>query len=239
MSSQSDSDLRKEAADWLFNFPRLLDLYQHSDKRNPKNYFNVDFSMPLGNEESRLTRLDLASWKILRDKAAPLVSIDDSLRQHQFLWNVLDEASGYVFLADQGYERIEFIEPDKSKKGGKQSPDLVGYKNGSTAILEVKTINESRDNLAPDAPWRTEAVVVRPELSEEFKRKVIATIEGKGEAKDQLQSYPHPTDRKIVLLVVRFDYGQKTGGHLYMELESFIASQNMKHGIEVYHQVAL
>ena len=77
---------------------------------------------------------------------------------------------------------------------------------------------------------------MRPDLSEEFKRKVITTIE---QAKSQLQSYPHSTDRKIVHLVIRFDYGQKTGGHLYVDLDSFIASQTMKDGVEVYHQITL
>lgn len=236
MNNQSDSNLRKEAADWLFSFPRLLDLYQRSDKSNPRNYFNVEFPLPLSKDEERFARLDSKSWIVLRDKAVPYVSLDDPLRQYQQLWNTLDEARGYVFLADQGYERIEFIEPSKSKKGGQQSPDLVGYKTGSTAILEVKTINESCDNLATDAFWRSKMVIVRPDLSEEFKRKIIATIES---AKTQLESYPHPTDRKIALLVICFDYGQKTGGHLYEELDNFIASQTPNDSVEVYHQARL
>jgi hypothetical protein len=237
MNSQSDNNPRKDAGDWLLpNFPRLRDLYDHSDRENPKNYFNVEFPLPLMPDEQRFGKLDSASWKVLRDKAVPYVSIDDPLRNYQQLWSTLDEARGYVFLADQGYERIEFIEPDKSKKGGKQSPDLIGYKTNSTAILEVKTINESCDNLAGDALWRREAVLVRPDLSEEFKRKVITTIE---QAKGQLQSYSRQTDRKIVLLVVRFDYGQKTAGHLYAELNGFILSLAMNDGVGVYHQPTL
>jgi hypothetical protein len=236
MNSQSDSNLRKEAADWLFNFPRLLDLYQHSDKSNPRNYFNVEFPLPLSKEEEQFARLDSESWKTLRNKALPYVSLDDPLRNYQQLWSTLDEARGYVFLADQGYEQIEFIEPDKRKKGGQQSPDLVGYKVGSTAILEVKTVNESNENLDPNAAWRHEAIQVRSDLSPEFKGKLVSTI---GQARNQLNSYPHPSNRKIVLLVVRLDDGEKTGGHLYNELGSFIASQPVQNGVEVYHQATL
>jgi hypothetical protein len=237
MNGQSDSDRQQGAATWLLpNFPRLLDLYEHSDKSNPNNYFHVEFPLPLGEEEKRLARLDLASWKILRDKTMPFVSADDPLRSYQQLWNMLDEARGYVFLADQGYNRIEFIEIDKSKKGGKRTPDLIGFKIGSSALLEVKTINESGDNLSPNAPWRKEAVVVPQQLSEEFKRKAISTIE---QATGQLLSFPGQTDRKIVLLVVRFNFGQKTAGHLYAELESFISSITPDSGIEIYHQPTL
>jgi hypothetical protein len=237
MNSQPDSELRKEAGGWLsLRFPRLLDLYEHSDRENPKNYFNVEFPLPLSEEEKRLARLDSESWKILREKAVPYVSVDDSVRRYQQLWNILDEARGYVFLADQGYERIAFIKPDKGKKGGKRSPDLIGYKTGSTAVLEVKTINESCENLAATALWRTEAVTVRPDLAEEFKRKVIATVK---QATCQLKSYPHQTNRKIVLLVIRFDYGQKTGGHLYAELSNFVAAQSADSEVEVHQQAAL
>jgi len=237
MNDQSGSDQRKEAGGWLLpHFPRLRDLFEHSDRRNPKNYFNAEFPLPFMEDERRFARLHAASWRVLRDKAAPYVSIDDRLRNYQQLWSALDEARGYVFLADQGYDRIEFIEAEKSKKGSKQSPDLIGYKADSTAILEVKTINESRDNLAADAPWRTETVVVLSDLSEEFRRKIIATIE---QAKSQLDSYPRQVNRKIVLLVIRFDHGQKTGGQLYLELESFISSLGLQGGIEVYHQPTL
>lgn len=237
MNGESDSGGQRDAVIWLFpNFPRLLDLYEQSERNNPANYFNVEFPLPLSEEEKRLQKLDLPSWKILRDKAAPYVSIDNPLRHYQQLWSVLDEARGYVFLADDGYERIEFIEPDKSKKGGKQSPDLIGFKANSAAILEVKTINESNDNLAPNAPWRNEAVTVPHHLSEAFKRKVITTLE---QASGQLLSFPRQVNRKIVLLIVRFDYGLKTSGDLYKELDQFIKSLTPDAGVEVYHQPTL
>ena len=236
MNGQSDSDQRKDAGAWLLpHFPRLRDLFEHSDRENPKNYFNVEFPLPLIEDERRFAKLDPASWEVLRDKAVPYVSIDDPQRNYQQLWNTLDEARGYIFLAEQGYDRIEFIKPGKNKKGGKRLPDLIGYKTGSSVVLEVKTINESRDNLAEGALWRNEAVTVPQNLSEAFTRKIITTIE---DAKTQLESYPHPTERKIVFLVIRFDHGQKTGWHLYSELNNFIVART-KDGIEVFHEPLL
>ncbi|MGB7767526.1 MAG: hypothetical protein WBN22_01565 [Verrucomicrobiia bacterium] len=231
----------KEAEEWLSNFPRLFDLYQQSNKADPKNYFNFKELFPWASAafsdiEKKLAELDTESWKKLLEKALPYVVVDDPLRGYQQLFSALDEARGYIFLVGQGYERIEFIKPNSVKQGIGQSPDLLATKVGSTAILEVKTINESDANLAPNASWRNEAVMVRPNLSEEFKRKVVSTIE---QARKQLNSYPPPSERKIVFLVVRFDFGLKTGGHLYVELENFIASQPLIDGIEVYHQATL
>jgi hypothetical protein len=242
MNASSISE--KEAEEWLSNFPRLFDLYQRSEKKNPKNYFNFEELFPIAflgsgayaDIEKVLARLDSAAWEKLRKKALPYVTANDPLRSYQQLFSTLNEARGYVFLADQGYERIEFIEPRPHKTDKPESPDLVARKSESTAILEVKTINESDDCLKPSAPWRHGAVMVPPSLSEKFEDKIDSTIQ---KARSQLNSYPLRTDRKIVLLVSHFDHGQKTGEHLYLELERFIASRNMKDGIEVYHQAIL
>lgn len=239
MNAWSSSE--KERERWLSNFSRLFDLYQRSKKDNPKNYFNFEEFFHIAflgapayaQIESFLQRLGPKAWEKLRCKALPYLTVDHPTRGYEQLFSALDEARGYALLADQGYERIEFIEADKSKRGGKQLPDLIGFKRGSAAILEVKTINESDNNLAADAAWRKEAVVVPPHLSEEFKRKAVATIE---QVKSQLLSYPRQVDRKIVLLVVRFDYGQKTAGHLYAELDDFISTLTPEAGIEVFHQ---
>jgi hypothetical protein len=242
MNGKSDSAQLKEAEDWLFSVsPRLFDLYQRSEKSHPKNYFDFKTLFPWASKsfartEEILARLDLESWGKLCEKALPYVTVDDLLRRYQQLWNTLDEARGWVLLAYQGYEQIRFIEPKRNKKGYPQSPDLTATKDGSSAILEVKTINESNECLGPDAAWRHGAITVRPNLAEEFKGKLVSTIE---QARIQLNSHPLPSDRKIVLLVVRLDYGQKTGGHLYEELGEFISSQPIKEGVEIYHQVTL
>jgi hypothetical protein len=242
MNGPLDSVQLKEAEEWLAsNFPRLFDLYQRSDKNSPSNYFDFRELFPFASAafaeaEKVLSVLDFRSWEKLREKALPYIAIDNSLRRYQQLWSALDEARGYVFLANQGYQQIKFIDPNASKKGGLQSPDLFAIEGGSTAILEVKTVNESNENLSPNARWRHEAVSVRADLSPKFKGKLLSAIE---QARSQLNSFPHSSDRKILLLVVRFDYGQKTGGHLYEELDHFIAAQSSKDGAEVYHQAAL
>ena len=239
MNGPSDNvQLMKDEDLFSSIFPRLFELYQRSNKTDPKNYFNFRELYPCAfvDTEKTLARLDAESWKMLLGKALPYVAVDDPIRGYQQLWSALDEARGYDYLADHGYERIEFIETKQTKKGGPQSPDLVATKGDSTAILEVKTVNESSENLSPNAPWRHGAITVRPDLAPEFKGKLVSTIE---RARIQLNSFPDLTDRKIVLPVVRFDHGQKTGGHLYEELEDFIASRSMEKGLEVYHQITL
>lgn len=238
MNSLSISE--REAEEWLANFPRLFDLYQRSKKDDPKNYFNFEELIPwsasnFAEIEKTLSRLDTESWGKLCAKALSYISADDSLRRYQQLFDHLNEAKGYVFLADQGFTRIEFIEPKKSKKDTPPSPDLFARKADSTALLEVKTINESQDNLSPSAPWRNEAVIVRRNLSEEFKGKIKSTIV---QARSQLDSYPQSADRKIVFLIIRFDHGQKTAWHLYSELKDFVAAQT-RDGIEVYYEPQL
>lgn len=230
----------KEAEQWLSNFPKLFDLYQRSKKDDPKNYFNFKELIPwsasnFAEIEKTLSRLDSESWERLCAKARSYISADDSLRRYQQLFDYLNEAKGYVFLADQGFTQMEFIEPKKSKKETSQSPDLFARKADSTALLEVKTINESQDNLRPSAPWRNEAVTVGRNLSEEFKGKIISTIV---QARSQLDNYPQLAARKIVFLIVRFNHGQKTAWHLYPELKDFIAAQT-RDGVEVYHEPQL
>ena len=237
---KSSSISEKEAEEWLSHFPKLFDLYQQSKKDDPNNYFNFDELIPwsapnFAEIEKTLSRLDTESWKRLRTKALSYVSADDPHRRYQQLFDHLNEAKGYVFLADQGFAQIEFIEPKKNKKGASQSPDLFATKADSAALLEVKTINESKENLSPSALWRNEAVTVRQNLSDEFKNKIIATIE---QARSQLDGYSRPAGRKIVFLIVRFDHGQKTAWHLYSELKDFVASQT-KDGVEVYHETQL
>jgi hypothetical protein len=231
---------KEEAEEWLSKFSRIFDLYQCSKVDDPKNYFNFEELIPwsaanFAEIEKTLTRLDVKSWEKLRAKTLSFITADHSLRRYQQVFNHLNEARGYVFLADQGYTQIEFIVPEQNKKGALQSPDLFATKTDSTAILEVKTVNESDENLNPNASWRNEAVTVRQNLSPEFKGKLNSTIE---QARGQLNSYPHSSDRKIVFLIVRFDHGQKTAWHLYSELKEFITAKT-KEGVEVYYEPQL
>jgi hypothetical protein len=226
---------KDEAEKWLANYPRLFDLYQRSKKDDLNNYFNFEELIPwaaanFAEIEKILSKLDAKSWEKLRTKALSFVATDHPLRRYEQLFNHLNEARGYVFLTDQGYTQIDFIEPKQNKKGAPQSPDLFAIKAGSSVVLEVKTVNESDENLSPDASWRNEAVTVRRNLSSEFKDKIISTI---GQALCQLNSYP--SDRKIAFLIIRFDHGQKTAWHLYAELKDFIATQT-KDGIEIYYE---
>ena len=235
MNGSSGSIQLKEGEKWLSNFPRLFDLYQRSQKGNPRNYFNFKELFPIvyvGSEayadiETVLAKLDEMSWERLSKKALSCITADDPLRRYHQLFNALNEARGYVYLASEGYEQIEFIE-DQSRK----SPDLLAHKANSLAILEVKTVNQSDEDLAEESLRGGEAIVVEPKLSDRFKSRILRSIR---DAREQLDTYPNATDKKIVFLFVHMKSTQRTCGESYAELKSVIDDQNTD-GIEVIHQ---
>ena len=85
----------KEAEEWLSNFPRLFDLYQRSEKNDPKNYFNFEDLFPIAfmgsaayaDIEKVLARLDALAWGKLRKKALPYATTAYPLRSYQRLFN--------------------------------------------------------------------------------------------------------------------------------------------------------
>ena len=97
----------KEAEEWLSNFPRLLDLYQQSKKEHPQNYFNFEKLFPIAflgsaayaDLENALAKLDAAAWEKLCKKTLSYITKDSSLRGYHQLFNGLNEARGYVYLA--------------------------------------------------------------------------------------------------------------------------------------------
>src|SRR6266581_2423326 len=108
---------------WPQQFPRLNDLYERSERSNPDNYFNQlarpSLALVIGGElweqffgwvEQRFARLDPDAWEQLAAKALPEVCRKDARRGWSQLWNYLNEALGYVLLADRGYAKIRFVD---------------------------------------------------------------------------------------------------------------------------------
>jgi len=238
MNSQSDSDLNKEAEDWFAsNFPRLFELYQRSNKDDPKNYFNFKelFTIAyLGAQafqeiEQVLSRLDSTAWEKLSKKALAGVTADDPCRRYHQLFNLLNEARGYSHLLAEGYTHIEFIEDLTGK-----SPDLFAKKDDSTAILEVKTVNQSDADIKNESLRKNEAIQVDPKLSEKFKTRIKRNIR---DAREQLERYQNSANRKIVFLFIFMESSQRTCGESYAELKTFIADQNTK-DLEIFFQAS-
>ncbi|MDB6028302.1 MAG: hypothetical protein JWM68_4525 [Verrucomicrobiales bacterium] len=229
----------KEALDWLSsNFPRLFDLYQRSNRGDQNNYFNFNDLFPIAyiaagafaEIERMLTKLDRESWEKLREKALPYIVKNSPRRGYHQLFNVLNEARGYVWLTDQGYSEVTFLE-DRTGK----SPDLLANNCGSTAILEVKCVNQSDDDINQQVIQEHKTIKVEPKLSENFKTRILRSIR---DAREQLDAYQLFADRKIVFLVVRLEFSQTTCGESYIELGRFISAQSTN-GAEVFHQPTL
>ena len=236
MNDQSDSDLRKEAEDWLAsNFPKLFDLYQQSNKDHPKNYFNFKELFPIGylgapayrEIEQILSRLDSVAWGRLSKKAIACVTADNPTRRYNQLFEAFNEARGYTYLLDDGYAKIEFIE-DRTGR----SPDLLAKKVGSTALLEVKTLNQSDADIRNESLRKNEAIEVGPILSDKFKTRIKRSIRG---ARMQFERCRHLAGRKIVFLFIEMEASQRTCGESYAQLKSFIANQHTE-GLEVVGQ---
>jgi hypothetical protein len=238
MNGPSDSIQGKEAEDWLLsNFPRLFDLCQRSNKDDPKNYFNFKELLPiayLGAQayweiEQVLSRLDSTAWEKLSKKALAGVTADDPTRRYHQLFNALNEARGYAYLEDEGYNAIGFIEDLTGK-----SPDLRAKKNSSIAILEVKTVNQSDEDIKNESLHKNEAIKVSPMLSEKFKARIKRNIR---DAQEQLKRYQASATRRVIFLFIHMESSQRTCGESYADLKTFIAGQTTK-DLEIVYQAS-
>jgi len=221
--------------------PRLYDLYDRSDKKHPDNYFTnfsarraeILFEKIFKPWEETLGRLDPKAWEQLVTKTLPYVTKKCLRREYTQLFDHLNEARGYVLLADRGYGEISFIDCKyQQKKKQTESPDLLGKSQNSTAILEVKTLNVSEKELDWKECDRFQTRTVTG-LSVEFGKKLCSTI---AKAKEQLDMYPKSVDKKIVLLLIRFDMDNILEAHNYTALKNLIKT-NQIDGLEIVHDV--
>ena len=218
--------------------PRLYDLYDRSDKTHPDNYFanfparraEILFEKIFKQWEETLRALDPKAWEQLTEKTLDSGTKKHPRRQYAQLFDFLNEARGYALLVDRGYDQISFIDCKCRQK--KKSPDLLGESQNSTAILEVKTIDISDKEL----DWRerdqfqTRTVIG---LSDKFREKVCSTID---HARKQLDAYSKSVDKKIVLLLVRFDMDNILEARNYSALQNLIATNQIS-GLEIVHEV--
>ena len=228
-----------QAESWCSaHLPRLFDLYQRSEKAHPENYFTKilpNFAQDLWQRtyearEEVLQQLDSKAWEQLVEKALPFVTARDAFRGWYQLINHLDEARGWVFLKERGFQQIDFIQNQNVK-----TPDLVATRGSTTAILEVKSVNQSEVDVNRLAARPAQASDVCHGLSEKLRHRVLRSIR---EAREQLEAYPYGANEKIALLVVRFDSDHLFVAQNYEELGQLISSQQIP-GIEIVHQNAL
>jgi hypothetical protein len=225
-------------------FPKFYELYQLSEQSHPDNFFTNAFQRQFAHEpqlaemsywplEKALERLDKEAWLQLVGKAMPWIIQKHPARQWSQLFNHFYEAFGYEWLAENGYTNIKFVE--RSDKRAQRTPELIGKSKTSTAILEVKTINRSDDEIRRLGVFPAPVINLGQSLSEGFKNKFL---EDTRNAKAQLEKFDEPTDKKIVLIVIRPDCEFWLRGEIYGEIEKLAEAQRTSDfEVVLYHLV--
>jgi hypothetical protein len=141
---------------WLNRFQRLNELHQRIEScLNPLGSYirrgetNPQYQADATKLEGILIQLDSDAWEQLVNKVLPETCNKDKNYGWRQFWNLLNEAYGYALLKSRGCAKIEFIpEPKPTKKGKTEKfADLRGNSPTSLAILDVKTINLSDDEI--------------------------------------------------------------------------------------------
>jgi hypothetical protein len=228
---------------WRNEFARFYELYELSDQSHPDNYFSKVFQqkfvyyregtrMSFGPLEKALDQLDAEAWKQLKGKALPLVTQKNPRREWSQLFNHLYEAFGYEWLAKEGYTDIQFVA--RRDKQSERTPELFGKSSTSKAILEVKTINRSEQEIDRLEMFPRPVLDLTQGLSDGFKNKFLDDIKN---AREQLEKFDVPTDRKIVLVIIRPDFEFWCNDKIYKEIDE-MASKLCAPGFEVtVHQL--
>lgn len=149
--------------------------------------------------ENELSALDDMSWSLLKAEAKPLCVKSDERRGWNQLFEKLNEAKGYCFLKEMGCTNISFI--PRETKSDIETPDLVGWKNTSQILCEVKTINISDDLVS--ARINKSGMYAQNTLTAGLTNKLESTI---NKAVSQLNSYSRlPDTKKYMFLVITYD----------------------------------
>jgi hypothetical protein len=172
--------------------------------------------------EARLARLDEVAFNYLVKKAAPFVTKKNKHGSWRPLIDTLNEAFGYIYLLELGYDRIEFISTHANK-----TPDFWGLGPAGSVVLEVKTIGRS-DVDRQNAGEVTEGL---HELPVGFTTKLRSTYL---DACEQLTSYK-PDDlgiRRICYFVIDVDLSCALHCNNRISLENYLTGLTSE-GIEI------
>ncbi len=175
----------------------------------------------LADYERDLSLLNGDAWRVLKTSAAKRL-IRNKKKDWEPLFDLLNEAKGYAYLAALGCANIQAIPPSYDYK----TPDLKADLNGGLVLCEVKTLNMSDD----ERTVRAEDGSNRSSLSDEFLAgKLTWTLRA---AKAQLDAFPLPA-RKIIYLVFNPDESLDEYADDYtQQLEAFLKAFP-RGGIEV------
>lgn len=149
--------------------------------------------------ERDLQSLEESAWNFLKSELTPLLSVRDTARGWQALFDMMNLAKAYRHLKTARHEKIEFI--PRSIIKGQQTPDLRSQLDSANVLCEVKTINISE----VEAERRVSGGVGTTAfaMGEGFFRKLESDLT---QAKKQMLAFdPRPTTKKVVYVIVNFD----------------------------------
>jgi len=202
---------------WAITFPRLYELYCE-DPANSDNHFNhpnvqqalqrIPPDQYLTELDSILGELDPVAWQEWKGRAAETLSVKNRSGYPFPLFESFIEARAYVFLKQQGYVNISFL--NTQSKQAKKTPDLVA-KNGQeqTILLEAKRIRDSDDEIEYlVSPFPKDMRKVHHGLTDAMRGKLTRTVE---KARKQLFAFEGADIvRRIVFLWIRIDLQSAT-----------------------------
>jgi hypothetical protein len=207
---------------------RVSQLREYSvNLKSPKAYFKTDddklsnpYKLPFfAALERELQGLDAEAWEFLKSEALPRLKAAHPTRGWQQLFDTLNEAKGYNYLARIGCTGIKFI--PRAKKDGIQTPDLRGFSDATTVLCEVKTINVSDDEanrLATGGVGTTRLYLEKP-----FFDKLSSSICA---AATQLLTFDKDfASRRIVYVIFNFDdRNHEYADEYQVQIEAFLAN---------------
>jgi hypothetical protein len=176
--------------------------------------------------EAELQGLDVSAWAAIKAKLTPLPK-KHKMRVLQPLYDTLNEAKGYNYLARIGRANVHFI-PESAIKGQK-TPDLGADAQGRKVLCDVKTINISEKEI--DRRRSGGVGINTDQLDSGFLGKLKSNLE---HAKAQMLAYdPDGTVRKIAYVVVNYDDGLHEYADRYWPQITKFVTDNPILGLEV------
>jgi hypothetical protein len=149
--------------------------------------------------EVQLRGLDATAWRFLKHEVMPYLAIRDPKRGWTQLFNLLNQANAYNYLARIGCKDISFI--PRSSVPGRRTPDLKARLQSEKVLCEVKTINISEDEASVRANYLVRNIALK--LDGNFFTKLQTDCE---QASQQMGAYCADADvKRIVYIIINFD----------------------------------
>lgn len=214
--------------------PRLFDLRGALKEPTHADAYFQDFESRLANQhvfdqydrlERYLGALDSNSWQALKDRAvSKLVARQRRQgRGWQDLFDVLNEATAFAYLAARGATQIRFLPAGQTK-----TPDLEAALGGRRLLCEVKTVNKSDGQAERDRRVASGEIFVTDSITD-LPDNWLAKLRGKiDDALKQLRNHKDEHTSMVIFVAINFD--DRIGDYhdrYFMQIDSFLDGLNL------------